>query len=239
MVYGELDIGENDAIAECFFDSASGEEGYGYRHTGVYRGNRGKRRSDRRRRMTAGLERQMWLLLACTTPAPPFTCEDAAAALGHPKATVDSCDQAPHLPEIYQVALTGDEVGGHLIIGLHVVDGKIDPAHGNKAVAGFLDALGDRRKALTMHDMMATLRAFDAFPAGFDAKTAMFDLPSIGTSHLTAEPFEVVIYNGRPPDPGFIRATLTGPPWVWALAELPDGATEWKETGKVELAKGP
>lgn len=181
----------------------------------------------------------MWLLLACSTPAPPFTCETAAAALGHPSAKVESCDAAPNLPEIYQVALTGDDLGGRLILGVHTVDGRIDPAHGNKAVAAFLDGLGDRRKALTIRDLMATLRAFDAFPAGFDAKVAMFDLPSVGTSHFTTEPFELTIYNGRPPDPGFVRAKLTGPPWVWTLAELPDGATEWKETGTVELAKGP
>lgn len=175
----------------------------------------------------------MWLLLACSTPTPSFTCETAAAALGHPKDTVESCDAAPNLPEIYQVALTGE--AGRVVVGAHVVDGVVDTARGNQAAAAFLDDLGERRKTLTMRDMMATLRAFDAFPAGFDAKVSMFDLPKIGTSHFTAEPFELVMYNGRPPEPGFVSAKLTGPPWVWTLAELPDGATEWKETGTVEL----
>jgi len=64
---------------------------------------------------------------------------------------------------------------------------------------------------------------------------SLFDLPNIGTSDFTAEPFTLQLYNGRPPDPGFVRAVLTGPPWSWTLAELPDGATDWRETGKRPL----
>ena len=179
----------------------------------------------------------MWplLLVACSTSPPPFSCETAAELLGHPGAVAEACDPAPNAPELYTIALTGADLPSRLVVGVHVVNGAIDPVHGDKALAGFLDSLGDRRKALTMRDMMAALRAFQAFPAGFDPKVAMFDLPNIGRSDFAPEPFTLQLYNGRPPDPGFIRAVLTGPPWSWTLSELPDGATEWRETGKAPL----
>ena len=177
----------------------------------------------------------MWLLLVACASTQPFSCGDAAAALGHPSSTVDGCDAAPNLPEIYQIALTGGDVTGRLVVGAHLADGKLDPARGNAAFVAFLEGLGERRRALTMQDVMATLRAFDAFPKGFDGTASMFNLPAIGTSSFTPEPFRLQIYNGRPPEPGFVRAELTGPPWVWSLSELPDGATEWKTTGNVPL----
>jgi hypothetical protein len=67
-----------------------------------------------------------------------------------------------------------------------------------------------------------------AFPKGIDGTCSMFDLPGIGRSHFESEPFELELYNGNPPAPGFFRSRLTGPPWQWTRGELADGST-WKD----------
>lgn len=176
------------------------------------------------------------LLLAGCAP-PPFTCADAAAALGHAGATVDACDAAPHLPEVLQVVLRGGDVGARTLVGVWVVDGQIRDGAAPGALARFLDGLGPRRDTLNLTDLMFVLRAFDAFPPGFDAKAAMFDLPGVGASTFTAQPFALELYNGRAPEPGFVAATLRGPPWVWTTRRLDDprGTAGWVDTGVVPL----
>ncbi|MSP54998.1 MAG: hypothetical protein EXR69_05250 [Myxococcales bacterium] len=157
--------------------------------------------------------------------------------LGHPGAIVEACDPAPHLTEVYQIALTGGELPARRIIGVHLANGVVDPAKGDAAMAGFVDGLGVRRDALTLQDMIAVLRAFDAFPVGFDGSSSMFDLPGIGTSHLSTRPFVLELYNGHPPEPGFIRARLTGPPWTWTLGTLPEGGIEWSDAPPTPIAR--
>ena len=176
------------------------------------------------------------VLAACGDPADkPFTCAKAAAILGHPTANVEACDPAPHLAEVYQVALAGGDLPARQIIGIHLTNGVLDPGRGDAALSAFLDGLGPRRDALTMQDMIAVLRAFEAFPPGLDGSSSMFDLPAIGTSRFAPQPFALELYNGHPPEPGFVRARLTGPPWAWTRGELADGATEWKDGPAVPL----
>ncbi len=169
-------------------------------------------------------------LAACSTPsAQPFTCANAASQLGHPNATVEGCDPAPHLPEILQVALKGGDLQKTTIIAVHLADGKRDPSTGNAALATFLDGLGARRDALTMPDMIAVLRAFNSFPKGIDGSSSMFDMPNVGKSSFVATPFVLELYNGDPPNPGFFRDRLAGPPWTWTHGTLADGATTWQD----------
>ncbi len=178
-------------------------------------------------------------LAACPPAAPEFTCATAPTLLGHPTATVEACDPAPNLPEIYQVALRGGDLPGREVYGVHLTEGRLDPTTGEAALASFLDGLGDRRKALTMRDMMAVLRAFAAFPQGFDPAVSMFDLPKIGTSKLQSEPFRLELYNGHPPEPGFVRAVLSGPPWQWTMGTLAEGAADWQDQAPRALGRPP
>lgn len=174
------------------------------------------------------------LLLAGCAP-PPFSCADAAAALGHPDATVQACDAAPHLPEVYQIVLTGGDAGARLILGARVVQGRVQDTAAPGALAAFLDGLGPARDTLTLTDVMYTLRAFDAFPPGIDAKSAMFDLPGVGRSQVRTAPFRVELYNGRAPEPGFLGATLEGPPWRWTLRRLDAPGGAWQPAGEAAL----
>ncbi len=189
--------------------------------------------------LPALLSSSLFSLPACTEAGPSFTCGDAAAALGHPSAQVEACDAAPHLSDVYQVALSGGDLLGRQVYGVYVVDGKVRPDTGNAALSAFLDGLGPRAAALNVLDMIAVLRAFQAFPTGFDPSVSMFDLPDVGTTRVTATPFRFEMYNGRPPEPGFIKATLEGPPWVWTLAEMGEPAVGappvWRQTTQVPL----
>lgn len=179
------------------------------------------------------------VLLSCTPSGPAFSCGEAATALGHPGAVVEACDAAPHLSDIYQVALSGGDLLGRKVYGVYVVDGTLSPATGNEALTAFLDGLGPRASTLTVTDMIAVLRAFQAFPSGFDPTASMFDLPGVGTTRFTPAPFRFEMYNGRPPEPGFVRATLEGPPWVWTLAELGDPKADseptWRQTSQIPI----
>lgn len=166
------------------------------------------------------------LVAACGTAPPaaptgPFACEDAGARLGYPDAVVAACGTLPNLPDVYQVALDGPTVpGGHLVRTLVVAHGEPVSAHGDSALRSYLAALPpDRRRALTMEDVTGLLRAFDAFPMGFDHHSWNFDTPGVGRSSFTPEPFELVLYAAVPPQPLYLRARLgeDAGRWTWRI----------------------
>lgn len=179
------------------------------------------------------------LLAACTGGAPaaptgPFACEDAGARLGYPEAVVTACSTLPNLPDVYQVALDGPTVpGGHLVRTLVVAHGQPVSAHGDSALRSYLAALpADRRRALTMEDVTGLLRAFDAFPMGFDHHSWNFDTPGVGRSSFVPEPFELVLYAAVPPQPVYLRARLAEDAgrWTWRIeGRSPDGQWALRE----------
>lgn len=139
-------------------------------------------------------------------------------------------------PEVLQVRVDGK---GHTVV---LRGGSPVSEKGGPALAAFLRSLPpDRAATLDLPAMIALLRAFDAFPPEFDGTSAGFDLPEVGTSRFTAQPFELVLYMGIPPEPRFLRATLTwdaakGPdaPLTWTYAaRQADGS--WTETGTAPL----
>lgn len=160
----------------------------------------------------------MWFLLACTTPSPPapaeVACPVTAAQLGVPEGRIEDCSPVAGFPEILQVRVDGK---GRTVV---VRDGKPDPATGGSALVAFLEALPpERARTLDLPAVTALLRAFDAFPPDFDASASGFDLPEIGKSQFIADPFVLILYNGIPPEPRFIRATLAGDPLGWTREE--------------------
>lgn len=180
---------------------------------------------------TVGYDTRMWLLLhlACTpqTPAPAgFTCETAPAFLGRPGAKLVACDALAGFPELVNVAL--DVEGRREVRTVVLVDGRPLADRGDAAFQAWLEALPPERVAqLTLGHLVSLLRAFDAFPEPFDARSAGFDLPAIGTSSFTPRPFRLVLYAGTVPGERFYRATLVGRevPWAWTVEERqPDGS---------------
>lgn len=167
-------------------------------------------------------------------PPPPFTCADAAAALERPQARVAACSSLPNLPEVFQVALHDPaDAATAQTLAVLVRDGRPQVATGPAGLFAFVDGLpAERRAALTMADINGLLRAFDAFPEGFGARDWNFDMPGIGRSSFTPEPWRLVLYRTEPPPPSdpagparHHRATLTRAPWAWLLeTRQPDGA---------------
>lgn len=177
------------------------------------------------------------LILACSPPAPPapapVACAVTAAAVGVPEGRIEDCSPVKGFPEILQVRVDGK---GHTVV---LRGGAVDPARGGAALAAFLAGLPpERAAALDLPAMIALLRAFEAFPPDVDPTSAGFDLPDVGTSHFTATPFLLVLYNGIPPEPRFVRVTLAGAPLAWTREERQaDG--RWVVARTWPLAEGP
>jgi len=163
----------------------------------------------------------MWLLLACAdapSPAPPpaeVPCAVSPAQLGVPDARIEVCEALAGLPEVLQVRAGGS---GHTVV---LRDGAPIAERGLPAFASFIAGLGPERTAtLDMSAVVALLRAFQAFPMGFDGRASGFALPEVGTSRFTPAPFELVLYAGSgPPVERFRRATLRPPYTAWLLED--------------------
>jgi hypothetical protein len=173
------------------------------------------------------------LLIACSTPAPPApapaACAVTAEQVGVPGGRIEDCTPLRGFPEILQVRVDGR---GHTVV---LVSGAPVSARGGAALAGFLHGLpAERAASLDLPAMIALLRAFEAFPPRFDATSAGFDLPAIGTTRFTARPFELVLYAGLPPEERFRRATLAGEPLTWTIEERTP-TTPWAPVGTVPL----
>lgn len=189
-----------------------------------------------------------FFLLACDrAPDPPpvperFSCEVAAAWLGHPQSRVVACDPVSGLPELVEVALEGPDIpGGRLSTTLRFEGETRRTEVGGPAMAAWLAALPPERVAeLDLPRMMAVLRAFQAFPPGFDGRSAGFAMPAIGTSSFSPAPFRLVLYTGLAPEERFLRATLVGRevPWAWTMEErAADGS--WAVVGGEALSAEP
>ncbi len=168
----------------------------------------------------------MWFLLACAPPPPTapagVACAVTAEQVGVPGGRIEDCTPVTGFPEILQVRVDGS---GHTVV---LQGGSVTAAGGLAALDRFVAGLPpERARSLDLPAVTALLRAFDAFPPDFDARATGFDLPEVGKSQFMATPFVLILYNGIPPEPRFVRATLAGDPLVWTREERQGDGT-WR-----------
>lgn len=160
----------------------------------------------------------MWFLFACAAPVPSepvaIACAVTAEQVGVPGGRIEDCTPVAGFPEILQVRVDGT---GHTVV---VHGATVTSGGGLAALDRFIAGLPAARAAsLDLPAVAALLRAFDAFPTDFDARATGFDLPEVGKSQFIATPFVLILYNGIPPEPRFVRATLGGHPLAWTREE--------------------
>jgi len=178
-----------------------------------------------------------------TAPAPQpaaptrFTCENAAEALSRPSWSVYACAALPGVTGLYAMTLESPEGAreGRLVpVG---ADGLVVSDTGMAAAGAWMREQGllDNPAALTLQGLTNALEAFGGWPEPFDMQARDFDVPDVGASSFTADPFRLTLYMMRDhrTDGGpevYIRAALEqddAGKLVWRPAQLDGGG--WTE----------
>jgi hypothetical protein len=163
-----------------------------------------------------------------TEPA-PFTCENAAAALGKPDRSAIACAELPESAGIYAVTLEGADGAreGRLVAldaeGFAVTEAGMPAASAWLRDRGLLAA----DSGLTLTGITNALEAFSAWPPGFDLNARSFEHEELGPSTFSADPFALTLYTLDPQSP------VQGPDrFLRAVLALDEGKLVWK------MAKG-
>jgi hypothetical protein len=145
----------------------------------------------------------------------PFTCDKAAALLGHPGARVISCQPYKGMPDFYWVILEGGDLpGAGLGQAVFLDDGQLDPARGYGAAARYLRRIHIyERPDIPIEDLTYALSLLGGLPPGFQADAARLVDPTTGEkSTLDRRPFQLKLMSPdyRPPPP--VPTDTPGPP---------------------------
>ena len=159
------------------------------------------------------------------TEPTPFTCENAAAALGKPDWTVVACNEMPEPAGLYAVTL--ESAGGAREGRMVPVDARGFAAleAGMPAASAWLRARGllAADSGLTLEGLTNALEAFSAYPPGFDLNARSFEHEALGGSSFSADPFTLTLYTLDPASP------VQGPDrFLRAILALDGGALVWR-----------
>lgn len=174
------------------------------------------------------------LFLAAVTLSPstaeaglPFSCANAAEALGHPDLTVRYCRPAAQLPGLYSVLLetTAGKTALHRIVAVSA-DGHVITERGPAAAAKFLRQSGAiTNPDVTGDQVYLLLRGFESLPQLFSA--------GFGEVGMATDPFRfslTINVTEHPGPPLWRRASLAvgeAGRLVWTWSSAADPNEEW------------